>query len=505
MRFTSLVIELIRARPRLVVWIAALAQAVLWLLVGLIFYRGPPPDLALGLAYGREYQVGTELGPPLAFWLGDIAYRAAGNHMIGVHLLAVLCSVATFVALYRLARALVGGQHAVIAVLLTMTVIAFGPHTLEFGPAVLARPLWALLLLHTWQLVGQGRRNVWFAWSLDAGLLLLTSSAAIMLLPLVAVFAVATQKGRNMLRSFDTLFAVVVVIALALPYLVWLMRAEPVTLNWGLHWPAVADLSARAAAWGRLLAGLLLALVGIAILVVLNSRAFAHKEQDAPILFRPPVERLARQFVFSFALLPPLLASLLAALFGLDRVLGGAGVALMMSGLAVVVTSGDHIQLRQQRVLRSVWAAIVAAPAAAVIAGTLVLPWTAAGEVATTLPAPPIAAFFTDSFARRTNHRLAAVAGDTELASLIALGPGRPHLFIDQHPQRTPWMSFARFNEVGGVVVWRASDTSGTPPPDLTRRFPNLVPEVPRSFNRLVNGRQGVLRIGWSIVRPKGQ
>src|SRR5690242_2332409 len=122
MRFTSLVIELIRARARLVVWTAALAQAVLWLLVGLIFYRGPP----------------------LAFWLGDIAYRAAGNHMIGVYLLAVLCSVATFVALYRLSRALVGGQHAVIAVLLTMTVIAFGPHTLEFGPAVLARPLWAL-------------------------------------------------------------------------------------------------------------------------------------------------------------------------------------------------------------------------------------------------------------------------------------------------------------------------------------------------------------------------
>ena len=49
------------------------------------------------------------------------------------------------------------------------------------------------------------------------------------------------------------------------------------------------------------------------------------------------------------------------------------------------------------------------------------------------------------------------------------------------------------------------SDTAGTPPPDLARRFPNLVPEVPRSFNRLVNGRQGLLRIGWAIVRPKGQ
>src|SRR5437868_547561 len=88
MRFTSLVIELIRARPRLVVWIVVLLQAALWLLVPLVFYRSPPGDLATVLAFGREYQVGTDLGPPLAFWLADIAFRAAGNHMFGVYVLA---------------------------------------------------------------------------------------------------------------------------------------------------------------------------------------------------------------------------------------------------------------------------------------------------------------------------------------------------------------------------------------------------------------------------------
>jgi hypothetical protein len=71
-------------------------------------------------------------------------------------------------------------------------------------------------------------------------------------------------------------------------------------------------------------------------------------------------------------------------------------------------------------------------------------------------------------------------------------------------PERTPWLSVAKFNETGGVVVWRASDTVGTPPPDITERFPGLVPEVPRAFEWLVNGRQPLLRIGWAIVRPKG-
>jgi len=220
MRFTSLVIELIRARPRLVVWIVVLAQAALWLIVTLPFYRSPPAGLALALAYGREYQVGTELGPPLAFWLADIAYRAAGNHMFGVYLLAELCSVATFWILFLLGRTIVGSQHAVLAVLLTMTVTAFGSRTLQFGPAVLARPLWALLLLHSWELIGRQRRNVWFAWSIEAGLLFLTTPAAVMLLLLITGFAFANSEVRRTLRSVDSLFALLVIVVVALPYLI---------------------------------------------------------------------------------------------------------------------------------------------------------------------------------------------------------------------------------------------------------------------------------------------
>jgi hypothetical protein len=95
------------------------------------------------------------------------------------------------------------------------------------------------------------------------------------------------------------------------------------------------------------------------------------------------------------------------------------------------------------------------------------------------------------------------VSGDAQLAALISLDAGRPHLFLDAAPERTPWLTMAKFNETGGVVVWRASDTVGTPPADIAQRFPGLVPEVPRAFDWLVNGRQPLLRVGWAIVRPK--
>ncbi len=500
MRFTSLIIELIRARPRLVVWVVVLLQGALWLILPLLLYRSPPADLATVLAYGREYRVGTDLGPPLAFWLAEIAFRATGNNMFGVYLLAQLCSIVTLWALYLLARAVVGGQQAVLAVLLTMTVTAFSSPSVEFGPLVLARPLWALLLLHSWQLMGQGRRNAWFAWSIEAGLLLLTTSAAPGLLLLIIVFALATARGRRTLMSFDALFALLVVAVLALPYTVWLIRADTLALP---PWPTIADLSGRALHWGNLLGGLVLAASGIVLLVVLNSGRTRRKPEEAPIIYRPPVDPLARDFVYFFAIAPALMGSLISGLFNLDRVVGGPGIALLMSGLAVIVAAGDLIQLRRQRVLRSAWAATIIAPALAALATTLFVPWTGGAEVATSLPATAIAHFFGDSFERRTNRPLPAAAGDAQLAALIALGGGRPHLFLDATPQRTPWLNFARFNETGGVVVWRASDTIGTPPPDIAQRFPGLVPEVPRAFERLVNGRQPLLRIGWAIVRPK--
>src|ERR1700761_3947656 len=405
MRFTSLVIELIRARPKLVVWLVVVLQAILCLVVYLLVYRGPPGDLATVIALGREYRVGTELGPPLAFWLADIAFRAAGNHVFGVYLLAQICSISTFWTLYLLARATVGVQQAVLAVLLTMTVLAFSAPGLEFGPLVLARPIWVLLLLHSWQLIGQNRRNAWFAWSIEAGLLLLTTSAAIGLLLLIAGFALATARGRRVLMSFDPLFALLVIVVLALPYLVWLIRADTLALP---HWPAVAELSARALHWAWLLGGLLFAMSGIVALVAYNSGWFGRKPEDAPIIFRPPVDSLARNFVYFFALVPALAGSLISGLFNLDRVVGGAGIALLMSGLAAIVATGDLVKLRRQRVLRTIWAATIVGPALAVVAATLLLPWIGSSEVATALPAAAIGHFFGDSFQRRTNQQLRA-------------------------------------------------------------------------------------------------
>ena len=170
------------------------------------------------------------------------------------------------------------------------------------------------------------------------------------------------------------------IVVLALPYLIWLIRADALSLP---HLPATADLRARALHWAALLGGLLAAISGIVLLVALNSGWFARNPEEAPIIFRPPVDPLARDFVYCLAIGPALFGSLLSGLFDFDRVVGGSGVALLMSGLAAIVATGDLVHLRRQRLLRSVWAAAIVAPALAVLATTLFVPWTGGGEVAT--------------------------------------------------------------------------------------------------------------------------
>ena len=48
----------------------------------------------------------------------------------------------------------------------------------------------------------------------------------------------------------------------------------------------------------------------------------------------------------------------------------------------------------------------------------------------------------------------------------------------------------------------RPPDNTGTPPAALKAQFPALVPEVPRSFARPMQGLLPLIRLGWAMVRP---
>src|SRR5580692_7333425 len=85
---------------------------------------------------------------------------------------------------------------------------------------------------------------------------------------------------------------------------------------------------------------------------------------------------------------------------------------------------------------------------------------------------------------------------------ISSAAPSRPSVYFDTDPARSPWVTPDDIRNKGAVVVWLTADTTPTPPADIKARFPDLIPEVPRTFPRPVQGRLPPLRVGWGVIRP---
>ena len=90
------------------------------------------------------------------------------------------------------------------------------------------------------------------------------------------------------------------------------------------------------------------------------------------------------------------------------------------------------------------------------------------------------------------------------LAELVALAaPSRPSVYFAADPDalalgHAPPTSAIRARWLFGELA----DTNPAPPPEIKAQFPDLVPEVPRTFARPVRGRLPPLLIGWGVIRP---
>ena len=496
----SLFIELLRTRPRLIFWTAVLLQAFVWALVPSLFFASPPGEVADVIAIGYGFPFGTELGPPLAFWFAEIAFRIGG--LPGVYILSQLCVILTFWAVFQLGALTVGERHAALAVLLMAGITMLSVPTPDFGPAILSMPLWALALLHFWRAIGLDQRGYWYALAVDIGLLLLTTYMGLILTVLLLVFAFVTSRGTVQLRTMHPWIAGIIVVAMLFPHLVWIDQAS------GVAWPKLSEaLSATSInknlySWLRLFGILVVSHAGLFILVAFASNLTRVRNAPAALVVRPHASAFAHSFVYFFAIVPPLVVTSVAVIINQATPVAISPL-VVLSGLAVVMAAGDRIHLHHQNIIAYVWAAVVVVPTAIAAFAIIAVPWTGI-DLRINQPSTEMTQYLSESFERRTGTPLKVVAGDTRLASLLALlSPSRPVIFVDDKPDRP--VTRKDIEEKGAVIVWPASDNTGAPPPYIAEKFPGLVAEVPRAFERPVQGRLPLFRIGWGMIRAKAQ
>ena len=397
---TSIIVELLRSQPRLTFWFMALTQTVLWWVFPSLFFSSPPGELPVVLAVGHEYQLGSYFGPPLAFWLADIAFVAGGA--TAVYLLAQVCVLVMLWAVFTLGRAVVGIHHAAFAVLLMVGIAAFSAPTPNFGPSVLAMPLVALSLLSLWRAVGEQRRVSWFVLGLELGLLILTTYAGLILLGLIMVFLAATRRGRSAMRSVEPWLASVLIAVVLFPHLMWLDRSNGLA-TLGLR-PLQGEGAPVAALkdWVGLFEAILIAHVGLVILVALGSKWHLRTDEKVPVFVRSFTDPFARLFVYYFAIAPGLVAITVAAILGERQPVGGIAPHLVLSGLAIIMLAGNAIPWHRPRMVGAAWLLLLFAPPLVAAAGILLLPWTGWSSTDVSRPANAMGQYFSESFQRRT-------------------------------------------------------------------------------------------------------
>jgi 4-amino-4-deoxy-L-arabinose transferase-like glycosyltransferase len=500
MLHVSLFIEILRLRPRLFFWLVTLAQAAIWTAVPVLFYSSPPGGVAEVLAIGRGAGLDAETGTPLAYWLADLAFRAAGDSVVGVYVLAQLCVIATYWAVFTLGRELVGDRQAVLAVLLMAGISALSAATPDFGPALLAMPLWSVAVLAFWRAVHTENPFMWFVCAALLGALMITSALGIVLVALLALFCLLNFRTRRWLMSPQGFGAALIVFFMALVTFALLgpSRAELLFRLTTLR--NVETVHQNLTGWLRLGATVVLSHVGFAIIAALAARAISIRRPNAPAIEGKPVDDMSRALIFYLALAPAFAVTAGAAIVGYGGSLNPAPL-VVFSGLALIIAAGPQIRLHNQHLLGWAWTGLLLVPPVFVAIFVTAAPVLLGTELKVAQPASAVGRFFAENFERRTGRPLGIIAGNRDLALMAVAGaPGRPMALIEE--PGFPKVTAKDIAEKGMIVLWPATDTAGTPPPAIKARFPDLAPEVPRAFERTIQGWQPLLRIGWGMIRP---
>src|SRR5581483_5510446 len=346
MLHASLLIEILRARPRFVFWLVTLAQAAIWIALPAIFYSAPPGSVPEVLAIGRDLGLTWDSGPPLAYWLADAAFRLAGNHVIGVYVLGQLCVVATYWAVFILGRDMIGPRPSVLAVLLMAGISALSVPTPDYGPPLLVMPLWALAVLFLYRAAEQDRRLYWFALTVALGLMMLTSYLSLVLVTLLVIF-IADPRFRMRLRSIEAALAGAWFLPMFVAALIAFAHSDYPLAERLLKLRSTETVSEHLIAWLRFAGVVVLSNVGLILLTAIAAGTVSFRDASAPAVEGKTATPFARSMIYYFAIVPPIVVTVGAAAAGYASSLNPAPL-LVFAALAVVVAAGQRVLLHNQ-------------------------------------------------------------------------------------------------------------------------------------------------------------
>jgi len=456
-------------------------------------------DVVEQLAWAHDPQWVYFKHPPLPAWVLWFAMRATNDALWAPAIIGPLATTLTIWLVWQLAIRVVDPVRALLAALVLEGVIYFNFTSLEFNHNVVQMPIWALLGLCGHRAAREGRLLDWFGLGVAVWLGMLGKySTALMLAAVLAAF-VADPEARKKFRSFGPWLAIVTATVLLVPHLLALARIHFAPFDFPLQRAAHPT-----TLWDHLVNPLrFLSAQVLDVAAALLLLASFLIPRGGEIALRPlQIARSDRRFLCIIAFGPIGLSLGLEALSGM-RFLDMWGTPMWdFIGLAIIAAASVRpVTIDALRGFGAVWCVVFALAVVSKAEADIADPAMTGRGGRHQFPAGAMASAISSAWHQRTNGRpLDVVVGSSWYGGLLTVyAPDHPSLMIDGEWWKSPWITPARIERQGAVLIWSAD---GGEPAGMAANFPFAIVQPTITLQYLTNAKVPPARIEWAIVPP---
>jgi 4-amino-4-deoxy-L-arabinose transferase-like glycosyltransferase len=475
-----------------------LGQVVLWTLAPALTHTAPPLDVVESYMWGRELPIATYKHPAMPGWILEASYQLTGAVGWPAYLVSQLFIAATFLFVFLLGRDLMGSERAAAGTLLLTGVSYYTWWTPEFNHNIAQMPFCAALPWALWRAVETRALRWWVLAALFGAASLYAKLSGAFLLLGAATWILADQRARATLTTPGPWIALVVFLVLTMPLASWMLAHDFLPLQYG------TGRSLHARGIPRFLGAMLLNLsvlfgmIAVAGLIGPRSRNTA---KNGPATFEQVLPGLRERDFLLIFILGPLAFAMLAAVIGGRGLQTAWGSAMFAFAglLAILLTSARFNRRALKRIAACAAVLVIALPAVyAMVVGLGPRIWGVTARVH--WPQAEIANRFGAIWAGETGRPLRIVGGDSWIAGLVGLtSKDRPSIFSDGRFVRSPWITPARIETEGMLIVW---DARWPPPLELRSQLAtHLTREEVFRWPQARN--HPPIRIGYAVFPPQ--
>lgn len=189
-----------------------------------MFRHNPVYDTMESYVWGNQWQWGYDKHPPFTAWITAIFGNLTNQPDLGIYLLAQLCIVVTFLAVWRLAKEYLNDQSAVLSVLMLTGILHYSNLVERVTPDSMQSPVWALLALSFYFAIEKKHLRYWIATGLLTGFAILTKYQVVVLIVPMTIALLASEKGIPTLKTLGPWLAILIAFLVITPHIFWLLK-----------------------------------------------------------------------------------------------------------------------------------------------------------------------------------------------------------------------------------------------------------------------------------------